>query len=152
MSSRFEQFTAAIASIHKCILKIERMELSKYGLKAPHTQCLLVMHRHPDGITAARLCEICEKDKAAISRTIAELEQAGMVQREDPNGKRYRSCLKLSEQGMQVAASVQELAHNAVGAATGGYGEEQREVFTSTLALIASNLETICREGLNATK
>lgn len=152
MSSRFEQFTAAIASIHKCILKIERMELSKYGLKAPHTQCLLAMHRHPDGITAARLCDICEKDKAAISRTIAELEQAGMVQRDDPNGKRYRSNLKLTETGMQVANSVQALAHKAVNEATGGYGEEQREVFTSTLAMIASNLESICRDGLHATE
>lgn len=148
MSSRFEQFASAIASIHKCIVKIERMELSKYGLKAPHTQCLLALHRYPEGITAARLCEICDKDKAAISRTVSELEQAGMVQRDDPNGKRYRSNLRLTEKGRTVADNVNTLAHQAVAKATGGYGEEQREMFTGTLALIAANLEAICRDGL----
>ena len=50
--------------------------MEKYGLKGPHAQCLLAMRRNPQGITASQLCTICDKDKAAISRTVAELEQA----------------------------------------------------------------------------
>ena len=86
MITRFEQFSAAISTIYQSMAKIERMEMAKYGLKGPHAQCLLAMKRHPEGITAARICEVCEKDKAAVSRILSELEAAGMVVRENRNG------------------------------------------------------------------
>ena len=77
MISRYEIISASVSSIYHDIQKIQRTEMAKYGLKGPHAQFLLAMSRYPEGITAARLCEICEKDKAAISRTLTELEQAG---------------------------------------------------------------------------
>lgn len=148
MVSRFEQFCTAISSIHRSIVKIERVEMAKYGLKGPHAQCLVAMERYPQGITAARLCEICEKDKAAISRTVAELEQAGMVTRSDPEGKRYRSCLKLTEKGSEVARNVNSLVYLAVSQASSGYDAETRQTFVRVLNLIAGNLQGICRDGL----
>ncbi len=149
MLSRFEQFCAAISMIHHAIQKIERVEMAKYGLKGPHAQCLLAISRHPDGITAAELCELCEKDKAAISRTVGELEAAGMLVRRDPEGKRYRSRLYLTERGAEVAGNVGRLVHAAVSQASEGYGEEQREIFIRVLNLIAGNLQSICRDGLD---
>lgn len=148
MVSRFEQFTTSISAIHRCIQKIERVEMAKYGLKGPHAQCLLTMSRYPEGITAARLCELCDRDKAAISRTVAELVAAGMIIRPDGEGKRYRAALKLSEQGYAAAGAVSEKAQLAVRQATGDYGTKQKEQFTRTLALLATNLEQICRDGL----
>lgn len=148
MVDRFEQFCAAISSIHRSIMKIERVEMAKYGLKGPHAQCMLAMDRYPEGITAARLCEICEKDKAAISRTIAELEQAGMVTRSDPDGKRYRSSLRLTEKGSEVARNVNHLVYLAVSQASEGYDAEKRQTFVRVLNLIAGNLQTICKVGL----
>lgn len=151
MIGRFEQFCSAITSIHRSILKVERTEMAKYGLKAPHTQCLLAMDRFPEGITAARLCEVCEKDKAAVSRTIAELETAGMVTRQDPDGKRYRSLLKLTEQGKMVAEKVNALVYRAVKQASEGYSAEDRLTFMSVLDVIAGNLQNLCRDGLAKT-
>ena len=84
MFSRFEQFCTAVSMIHHSIQKIQRVEMARYGLKGPHAQCLLIINQYPEGITAARLCELCEKDKAAISRTVAELEEADMLIRRDP--------------------------------------------------------------------
>ena len=81
MVTRFEQFSGAVSCIYRCIQKIERVEMAKYGLKGPHAQCLLAMSRYPDGITASELCTVCDKDKAAISRTVAELEREGLVER-----------------------------------------------------------------------
>ena len=152
MISRFERFYGAIAVINRCVLKIERVEMAKYGLKAPHTQCILALGQHPQGITAARLCEICEKDKAAISRTLAELEDAGMVQRTDPDGKRYRSMLQLTERGTEVAHNLSDIVHRAVRQASEGYNEQDREIFVNVLTMIADNLETICQEGLKEDK
>lgn len=151
MVSRFEQFCTSISSIHRSIQKIERVEMAKYGLKGPHAQCLVAMNRFPEGITAARLCEICEKDKAAISRTVAELENTGMVKRTDPDGKRYRSNLQLTEKGKEVAQNVNELVYLAVQQASTGYDKEKQQTFVRVLDLIARNLQSICRDGLKAT-
>ena len=152
MVTRFEQFCTAISGIQRCIQKIERVEMAKYGLKGPHAQCMIAMERFPDGVTAAQLCEICDKAKAAISRTVGELEQAGMLLRYDPDGKRYRSVLRLSEKGREIARGVNDLVLVAVSKASEGYDRETRETFVRVLSLIAGNLQAICRDGLkNAT-
>ncbi len=148
MIGRFEQFCTAIASIQHSIARIERVEMEKYGLKGPHAQCLLVMERNPAGITAAELCGICEKDKAAISRTLAELETAGMITRLDPNGKRYRSRLYLTERGSAVARQVSDRVHQAVSLVSEGYDVKTREIFVQVLNMIADNLQELCKNGL----
>lgn len=148
MIGRFEQFCTAISSIQHSIARIERVEMEKYGLKGPHAQCLLAIKKHPGGITAARLCEICEKDKAAISRILAELEEAGMVQRETRNGSRYRSSLLLTEQGKVAAEAVMETARLAVELAGTGFNDGEREVFYRVLSIISGNLHKLCKEGL----
>lgn len=148
MVSKYELFSSSISSMYHDIQKIERTEMVKFGLKGPHAQCLLAMGRHPEGITSARLCEICEKDKAAISRTLAELEQCGMVTRDQRNGSRYRALLLLTEQGKCAAAVVSEKARQAVEQAGAGLTDDQREVFYRVLALIAGNLHTLCKDGI----
>ena len=148
MITKYESFSLAIASLNQDIQKIERMEMAKYGLKGSHAQCLLAMSRHPDGIMASRLCEICEKDKAAISRIVSELEEAGFLVRSERNGVRYRARLLLTDKGREAARNVAGRATLAVEQAGEGLTEEKREVFYSVLALIAGNLHTICRDGL----
>lgn len=148
MISRYEIISSSVSCMYHDIQKIERTEMVKFGLKGPHAQCLLVMSRHPEGITAAQLCELCEKDKAAISRTLAELEQSGMVLRTERNGTRYRANLTLTEQGKAAAQAVKQRAQLAVERAGEGLDDAQREVFYHVLALIAGNLHTICKDGL----
>lgn len=149
MISRFEQFTLAVSNIYRCIQKIERVEMAKYGLKGPHAQCLLAMQRHPEGVTSSELCTLCDKDKAAISRTIAELEREGMVVRQAKNGSMYRAALKLTPQGEEAAQHVDNRAKFAVEKAGECMTDEERVVMYKTLSLIAGNLQTICAEGLD---
>ena len=148
MINRYETFSSSIACLYHDIQKIERVEMAKYGLKGPHVQCLVNLSRHPQGITAAQLCEICEKDKAAVSRTVAELEEAGLLKRKEKNGVRYRAPLQLTEAGIRVAKSVGDRVELAVEQAGTGLNDAQREVFYQVLALIAGNLHTICKDGL----
>ena len=148
MENRYELISGSISCMYHDIQKIERVEMARYGLKGPHAQCLLAIKKHPEGITAARLCEVCEKDKAAVSRTLAELEEVGMIYRENRNGSRYRSALMLTEQGEIAAEAVVEKARMAVERAGIGFGEAEREVFYRVLAIIAGNLHKLCKEGL----
>ena len=148
MVSRFERFSFAISEISRCWHKIASQEMEKYGLKGPHAQCLLAMRRYPEGITAARLCEVCDKDKAAISRMMGELEEKGMVSRGDEKGNRYRMQLRLTALGEEAADHVEQRAKLAVEEAGSGMTEEQRATLYAVLDLIAGNLQTICAEGL----
>ena len=148
MVTRFEQFSASVSCIHRCIQKIERVEMAKYGLKGPHAQCLLAMSRYPEGITSSQLCTICDKDKAAISRTVAELEREGLVNRNTKGTNRYRALLKVTEQGKIAAEHVDQRAKLAVEKASEGMTDEQRVTLYKVLDLIAGHLQTICEEGL----
>lgn len=148
MISKYEHFSLSISCIHQDIQKIERMEMEKFGLKGPHAQTLLALHRHPEGITAAELGQIIEKDKAAISRSVAELEEKGMLSRNQRSGSCYRALLTLTEQGIAAAQAVSEKARLAVEQAGTGLNDAQREVFYQVLAMIAGNLHAICKKGL----
>lgn len=148
MIQRFELFCTSAFSIFRSIQKIERIEMEKFGLKGPHAQCLLTMSRFPEGITAAKICSFCDKDKAAISRTVSELEDAGMLIRTCNDGKRYRSVLTLTDAGREAAAQVAERAKRAVERAGSGLSNEERAVFYKALGMIAGNLQNICDAGL----
>ena len=82
MLKRFEQFTSAIAAISRDVQRIERDEMEKHGLRGAFAQYLLALSRHPEGITAAGLCEVCDKDKAAVSRIVSEMDAKELILRE----------------------------------------------------------------------
>ena len=149
MLERYELLSSSISSMYHDIQKIERVEMAKFGLKGPHAQCMLAMNRYPEGLTASQLCELCDKDKASISRTVAELEQAGMVVRDTRSGNRYRAPLTLTPKGVMAANAVSQRALLAVEQAGVGLKDEQRHVFYQVLMLIAGNLHTICKDGLS---
>lgn len=148
MISKYEHFSLSVSCIYHDIQKIERTEMEKFGLKGPHAQTLLAMRRYPEGITSVALCEVCEKDKAAISRSVAELEEKGMILRNQVNGSGYRAKLTLTEKGVAAADAVSKRAQQAVERAGIGLDDEKRAVFYQVLALIAGNLHTICKDGL----
>ena len=148
MVTRFEQFTSSVASIHRSIQKIERVEMARYGLKGPHAQVLLAMSRYPEGVTSGELVKSCDKDKAAISRTVAELEREGLVERQGKNGNFYRAALTLTDRGREAAEHVAIRARHAVEAASNGLSEENRRALYMALDLIANHLQTICDTGL----
>lgn len=145
MIDRFERFSLAISEISRCWHKIAADEMEKYGLKGSHAIYLTTMCRFPEGITAARLCELCAKDKADVSRMMSIMEKKALVVRE---GNSYRAQLKLTPAGVEAAEHVRRRATVAVENASRGLSPERRAVFYEALELIVSNLQNICEEGL----
>lgn len=148
MLSTYEQFSVAVSCIYHDIQKIQRSVMAEYGLKGPHARCLIALSHYPQGITASQLCRIYEKDKAAVSRTVAELERMGLVQRALTSGGNYRASLSLTEKGREIAQRVNRTAQLAVDRAGEGFGEKKRQVFYEVLELISENLHEICEDGL----
>lgn len=147
MISRYEQFASHISSLYRQIQKLEREEMVKYGLKGAYAQYLTVIHHYPEGVTAARLCELCDMDKAAVSRAVSEMEERGLITRDAGDGG-YRVPIRLTAAGEAAAQFVQERAVVAVELAGAGLTDEDRAVFYGALALIEKNLRQICKQGI----
>ena len=96
-------------------------------------------------MTAARLGELCGKDKADVSRMMSIMEKKELVKKE---GSSYRARLMLTPAGMEAAEHVRSRATLAVERASRGLSDERRAVFYEALELIVSNLQNICEEGL----
>lgn len=150
MLSRFERFSFTIAAMHRYLIKIASDEMVKYGLKGSYAFYLAALHRYSDGITAAQLCEKCDKDKAAVSRAVAEMERRGLILRETNGDNLYRALLKLTDEGKKAADFICERAALAVETAGDGLSDNDRKIFYEALDLIAGNLQIISRNGLPA--
>ncbi len=148
MISRFEKFTFSISVLHRYIQMIAADEMEKYGLKGTYAFYLTAMARYADGLTAAQLGQICGKDKAAVSRAVAEMVESGLISRESVGGGLYRAKLTLTNKGREAATIVSRRADVAVEEASRGMTEENRKVLYDTLDLIATNLQAITKEGL----
>jgi len=146
MIDRFERFSLAIFEISRNWHRLTADEMAKYDLKGPHAIYLVVMRRYPDGITASQLSELCSRDKADVSRAVAQMEAKGLVRREGG----YRAPLQLTETGWQAAAHVCERAGIAVECAGKELSDTQREIFYAALESIAANLQTLSKEGIPA--
>ena len=148
MLSRFEEFSHAISEINKCWHKIASDEMGRYGLKGPYAIYLTAMLRHPDGITAAQLGEVCARDKSDVSRAISEMERKGIVVRMSDGKNTYRAKLTLTDEGRSAAEHIERRAMLAVETGGRGLGDERREVLYEALRLIVENLRSVCENGL----
>ncbi len=145
MLERFEQFSAAISAIYRDIQKIEKDEMDRLGYKGAFAQYLVLLRRNPEGLTAAEICELCDRDKAAVSRVMAEMEEKGLVVR---FGSAYRARLALTELGLDAADFVACRAQVAVLEAGKGLSDRDRVIFYEALSRVASNLQALSQQGL----
>ncbi len=139
MIDRFELFVTGITECYKCIQRIKSAEMTELGLKGTHVMCLFFLHRNPDGLTAAQLCRLCAEDKAAISRTLATLQERGYIV---AGGKKYRAAITLTADGICVAEQLDGLIRRWVGIGGDGLADEERAAFYHVLELITANLRT----------
>lgn len=141
MLNRFGAFVGGITTCYKYIQRIKSMEMTELGLKGTHAMCLFHLHRHEEGLTAAQLCQLCGEDKAAISRTLSELECKGFLYTQVTTGKKYRAMLQLTDTGNAVAEHIDGLIEDWVSAGGNGLTGEERDEFYRILEHIAGNLK-----------
>ncbi|MBQ9082113.1 MAG: MarR family transcriptional regulator, partial [Clostridia bacterium] len=119
-----------------------------YGLKGPHSVYLLVLGRHPEGLTATQMCELCAKDKADVSRMISIMEKKGLVYRSNQKSGVYRGVFCLTEEGKTVAKEVRERSGIAVLMAGRDMTDVQRASMYEALDSITANLRQLSEDGL----
>ena len=147
MKQRFETFVTAITQINRSIQRLKTSEMADFGLKGTHVMCLFQLQQHEEGLTSVQLAQFCDEDKAAISRTVSELRQRGLVDVPEGSGRRYRVQITLTPQGREIAHKMDPKIIGAVDAAAQGYTPQEREIFYRVLLKIAENLQNASAAG-----
>jgi len=145
MEERFKTFTVLVSGINRCIRRIKTEEMAEFNLKSPHVSCLYYLYK-AQSLTAKELCDICEEDKANISRSIKYLEENGFLTCESRTPKRYQSPLELTDKGREIAGLVAGKIDAILDAASVGLSEDERVILYRSLSLIHENLQKICAD------
>ena len=143
MQERFQTFTVMIARLNRCIRKIKTEEMAELNLKSPHVSCLYYLYKS-DSLTSKELCDICEEDKANISRSIEFLEKNGYLVCRSRTEKRYKSPLVLTEKGKMTGEHIVRKIDAILDTVGEGVPEEHREIMYRSLSVIYDNLQKIC--------
>ena len=143
MQERFQTFTVLLARLNRCIRKIKTEEMSEFDLKSPHVSCLYYLYK-ADSLTSKELCDICEEDKANVSRSIEFLEKNGYLVCRSKKEKRYKSPLVLTEKGRATGEHIVRKIDAILEAVGEGVPPEHRELMYRSLSVICDNLQKIC--------
>ena len=137
MMREFEAFVTGITICYKFIQKIKMLEMTEFDLRGADMMCIYFLRRHPEGLTASQLSQLCTEDKGAISRTVATLQEKGLIATGE---KKYRVPLYLTEAGAEIAQKVDEMVKRWVTFGSDGLSDEKRAAFYQTLDQISHNL------------
>ncbi len=147
MLDRFETFATTVALMNRCVQRIKAREMDALRLKGTHVMCLYCLGKRQEGMTASQLCKACGEDKAAISRTVAELAKRGHVSLPQETDKRaYRAYIRLTDKGKETLAYINERVARALDAVGEVLDEKQREDFYQSMTKIAERLRRYTEE------
>lgn len=145
MEERFHTFTVLISNINRFIRKIKTEEMVEFNLKSPHVSCLYYLLKM-GSLTAKELCDICQEDKASLSRSIDYLETNGYLVCDSNLKKRYKSPLTLTTEGKKIAEIISQKIDSILNLASTGLDDSDRSILYQSLQLISNNLEKFCQK------
>ena len=140
MIERFEIFTVLITKISRNIRRIKTEAMHEFGLKSPHVTCLYYLYERK-ALTVKQLCDICEEDKGAVSRSISELQLKGFVVEEKSGNKKYKNNLVLTDKGREAAKHIVDRIYSVLQGTGEGLTDKERESFYGALSVINDKLE-----------
>ncbi len=142
MEDRFGIFNLLTNRISRNIFRIKNKEIAAFNLKSTHISCLYHLYKE-DGLTATDLCERCEEDKAAVSRSLDFLEKNQYVECKSTQRKRYKSPFYLTERGQRAGKIIMERIDDILAKVGAGTTEEEIKQFYHYLSIISDRLEKI---------
>lgn len=145
MEQRYQKFTGMILNISRCIQKIKNVEMAALGLKGKQVQCLFLLDQFKDGLSLTKLCELCDEDKGAMSRTIKELTTKNLVQVVEQATQKYRNPIKLTTSGQTTAKIIVTKIDKILKIVSAEITVAERDAFYRTLTQISDNLTEVCQ-------
>ena len=159
---RFEEFVGTIAAIEKEIQRIRAAECAKLGIRGADLMCLYHLRASAAGLTAAELARRSGVTRAAVSRSLGNLEREGLVrigampkarpdarEASDKGGgaSRYRAPVRLTEQGEARMSEAEHAIARVVGQVTPALGDNERSLLYRSLVSVLARLREVDRPG-----
>lgn len=144
LQNRFEVFTKLISKISRNIRRIKNEEMAEFNLKSPHVSCLYYLYKERE-LCASELADICDEDKAAVSRSIDYLESTGYIKCESSTSRRYKAPLFLTPKGDDIGRQIAEKIDRVLLLTSEGLDDNEREIFYKALNVVSENLEKISK-------
>ena len=142
---RFERFTVLITNITRSIRRIKNEEMVRWNLRSHHVSCVYYLYKK-GALTSKKLCDICNEDKANISRSIDYLEAEGFITQKNNKQKRYNSQYILTEKGMTVGRIISERIDEVINYASGDLCDKDRATMYACLEAINEKLSVFSDE------
>lgn len=147
MIKRFEEFVNLISNIHKDIQKIKQDRMKQFGLCGNHVMCLFYLAQHQEGLTATQLCQLMSVNKAAVSRTMAELKDKDYIfYMNQEDNKKYRAVARLTVTGFAVTEQIDEIIYEVVNEIGKDLGEDERRIMYQSLETVSRNLDILAKK------
>lgn len=150
MEDRYKVFTGLITNISRCIQKIKNEEMSALGFRGRQVQCLFTLYGLQQGASMTQLCDMCGEDKGMLSRTVKGLVEEGLVYVEEREGHKYKTPLKLTATGNEIAQNVVNKISLMLELGGSGVTEDERDILYGALSRISENLTKICENYTEA--
>ena len=139
---RFDQFNHLTACATKSIQKLKVMGMLPFGLTGAHTLCLRHIYKFPEGVTRTKLVDLCDIDKAQVSRIINDLCAKGYVIETENDNINYRKRLKLTPLGKDTTEEINRKVLRVNEFVSADIPEDKLEIFYETLNMICENLKS----------
>jgi DNA-binding MarR family transcriptional regulator len=144
MLTRYSRFTYIISEISKNLHKVSHGEMQRFGLHGSYAKYVLALYRS-GAMTAAQLSEVCDRNKADVSRAIVVLENENVVKKLD-TPTHYRVKIELTERGLELGCALSERLRLVLERVSGEIPKERLTEFYETLETISDNLERLSDE------
>lgn len=146
--TRFEDFTGLIAAIAKEVQRIKSVESARLGLAGADIMCLYYLGKHADGMTGADLARASGVTRAAVSRSLARMEQQGFVESgaSGADEAKYRTPIRLTSRGTDAAKRADTAIGHVLDEVAGVQDAAAREQMYTSLRLVLGCLRELSRE------
>ena len=145
IEDRYTVLTILFSKITRAMRKIKAEAMKEYNLKGSHVSCIFYLSKNPKGLTNKELCDICNEDKAAISRALAYLEENKFVTY-NKSDKIYKTPITLTRKGKEIGNYLKDKIHSILFEASSEIDKEDLEAFYRGLLNISENLDKIMKE------
>lgn len=135
-----------LGALHRFARRYFAVEMEKMDLP-PVAFPLLMRLKHRDNVSQEDLVDEFLVDKGTVARTLANLEDAGLVTREvDPDDRRVKR-VSVTDRGREVAGDLKAVARRWEGKLLEDFSEQEREQLLEFLARMKDNAKRHWHDG-----
>ncbi len=136
---RLDKFMTLVVGASRSVTKLKSKYMTEYGLGSTHTMCIRKLYSSPEGLTRTALSELCELDKAQVSRIVSELAEKGCItERGGPSN--YKRRVRLTDEGRRIAEDINGKVLRINEYVSGTLTNEEIDTFYNVFSLICTKL------------